>query len=160
MNEFESNLTMRERQVTKFDAKEDILKVQYNLNINKCSDPYIKLEFQMLQNLEILNSYNSGWRYGINWKCIDSIVEEVKGKKKGKKKSFIKKKKIFVEIEFFFFFLLFFFSVSLLLLLLVCVFYFFFFVFQFLEFCLICWNILVKLSYYYFLKNKIGYVSI
>ena len=50
---------MRERQVTKFDAKEDILKVQYNLNINKCSDPYIKLEFQMLQNLEILNSYNS-----------------------------------------------------------------------------------------------------
>lgn len=59
MNEFESNLTMRERQVTKFDAKEDILKVQYNLNINKCSDPCIKLEFQMLQNLEILNSYNS-----------------------------------------------------------------------------------------------------
>lgn len=59
VNEFESNLTMRERQVTKFDAKEDILKVQYNLNINKCSDPYIKLKFQMLQNLEILNSYNS-----------------------------------------------------------------------------------------------------
>ena len=59
MNEFESNLTMRERQVTKFDAKEDILKVQYNLNINKCSYPYIKLEFQMLQNIEILNSYNS-----------------------------------------------------------------------------------------------------
>ena len=26
VNEFESNLTMRERQVTKFDAKEDILK--------------------------------------------------------------------------------------------------------------------------------------